>query len=131
MKTAATWFLGFAILVAVVWQPSQVAKAQNPTLTPYQFSVSNVPHTSCTVSASTTQYCFASDGPYVSISGAAYVSMLPNAGVTITGTDPIAVSSTGVVSLSSDAALHTLIDNLALTATVPTNSVPSVVAPVK
>ncbi len=63
------------LLVAV----AIIAAAQNPTLTPYQFSVNNVAHTSCTVVAATTQYCYASDGPYVSINGAAYVSMLPGA----------------------------------------------------
>ena len=55
-----------------------IARAQNPTLTPYQFGVNNVTHASCTVVAATTQYCYASDGPWVSINGAAYVSMMPS-----------------------------------------------------
>jgi hypothetical protein len=70
----------FAILIAILLVTvAIIAVAQNPTLTPYQFSVNNVTHASCTVVAATTQYCYASDGPYVSINGAAYVSMLPGA----------------------------------------------------
>ena len=80
----------FAILIAVLLVAvASIAVAQNPTLTPYQFSVNNVTHTSCTVVAATTQYYYASDGPYVSINGAAYVSMLPGGTAAITATSPL------------------------------------------
>ena len=87
MKTFVRyWFLIAAAVILTVTVVQQItpAHAQNPALTPYQFSVSNVTHTSCTVLASTTQYCYASDGPYVSINGAAYVSMLPGPAAAVT-----------------------------------------------
>ena len=87
----------FAILIAILLVAAVIiAVAQNPTLTPYQFSVNNVSHTSCTVVAATTQYCYASDGPYVSINGAAYVSMLPGGTAAITATSPLVVSGSVV-----------------------------------
>jgi hypothetical protein len=96
------------------------AKAQNPTLTPYQFGVNNVPHTSCTVVASSTQYCYVSDGPYVSINGAAYVLMLPSSGgiTTVTATAPLTATTSGstVNIVLPSAALKTQIDGLGLTA---------------
>jgi hypothetical protein len=75
-----SFVVAFLILLGAASLPN--VSAQNPTLTPYQFAVS-APHTNCVVIASQTNYCFASDGPYVSIAGAAYVSMLSaSAGVT-------------------------------------------------
>jgi hypothetical protein len=97
-----------------------IAHAQNPTLTPYQFSVPNVTHTSCAVVASTTQYCYASDGPYVSINGATYVSMLPGAGglTAVTATAPLTATPSGsTVNITlPNAALKTQIDMLGLVA---------------
>lgn len=112
----------FGFLVGASLQSPSV-HAQNPTLTPYQYGVNNVPHTSCVVVASSTQYCNASDGPFVSINGAAFVAMLPVAGTTLTGADPINISSSGVVSLNSDVALKSIIDGVGLTASIPASSV--------
>lgn len=99
MKTAATWFLGFAILVAVVWQPSQVAKAQNPAITPlqYTFSSSAAVHTDCAVTAGVTNYCFAFDGVWESLNGAVYVQLVP-------------ASSAGVASFNGRTGAVTLTD---------------------
>jgi hypothetical protein len=75
----------FGILVgmtmSVMMTPSLV-HAQNPTLSPYQYAVNNAPHTNCVVVTGQTNYCNASDGPYVSILGAPYVSMLGIVGAT-------------------------------------------------
>jgi hypothetical protein len=110
------WFLiaAAAILTVAVVQQITPAHAQNPALTPYQFSVSNVTHTSCTVLASTTQYCYASDGPYVSINGAAYVSMLPTSSSPVTVTPPLTITN-GNIALGTTG-LKTLIDGLGLQA---------------
>ncbi len=57
-------------------------RAQVPN-NPWQVGVSTATHTSCTVVASTTQFCFANDGIWQSINGAAYVQVAPGtAGVT-------------------------------------------------
>ena len=69
------------LLLTLLTSVAIIAMAQNPNLTPYQFTV-GTPHTSCNVSAAgQANYCYGSDGPYVSINGAAYVSMLPTAQV--------------------------------------------------
>lgn len=72
------------------------------TTAPWQVGVGPATHTSCTVLAGTTQYCFASDGLWVSLNGAAYVQMqtsLVANGVTsisINGQTPV----TGAVTLT-------------------------------
>jgi hypothetical protein len=62
-------------------------------------------------------------GVCASFNGGACNPITASAGLTMTGTDPIAVSSTGVISLNFDAALHTGIDSLGLTAAIPTTVV--------
>jgi hypothetical protein len=91
-----------------------IARAQNPTLTPYQFGVNNVTHASCTVVAATTQYCYASDGPWVSINGAAYVSMMPSTSAQLTATAPLAISNNNIT--LGTTGLKTIIDGLGLQA---------------
>jgi hypothetical protein len=92
----------------------RIARAQNPTLTPYQFGVNNVTHASCTVVAATTQYCYASDGPWVSINGAAYVSMMPSTSAQLTATAPLAISNNNIT--LGTTGLKTIIDGLGLQA---------------
>src|ERR1700735_1073512 len=61
---------------------SPTVHAQNPNITPYQFAVSS-PHTTCNLSVSgQANYCYGSDGPFVSINGAPYVSMIGATGAT-------------------------------------------------
>jgi len=81
----------------------------------------------CPVGSSTLTY-----STYVSYNAGAYMPLVPaSSGPALTATDPIAISPAGVVSLNSDAALHTIIGNLGLTATVPANTIPTASAPVK
>jgi selenophosphate synthetase-related protein len=65
-------------------------------------SVVAAAHTSCTVTASTTQVCFATDGLWLSVNGAAYVQV--QTGAVVAGVTSIAVNGgtpqTGVVSLT-------------------------------
>jgi hypothetical protein len=124
------------LLLTLLTSVAIIAMAQNPNLTPYQFTV-GTPHTSCNVSAAgQANYCYGSDGPYVSINGAAYVSMLAGAPAAITATAPLVMSGstlscpscgpvytaaapvtiTGSVISLPNAALKTQIDTLGLVA---------------
>ncbi len=49
---------------------------------PYWFSVGSALHTSCTVTANVTSYCWADDGAWVSIHGAAWAPVGGGSGVT-------------------------------------------------
>jgi hypothetical protein len=51
-----------------------ITKAQVPN-NPLQWGVSTATHTSCTIVASTTEFCFANDGLWVSINGASYTQV--------------------------------------------------------
>src|SRR5579863_126235 len=61
--------VAFAFLFVGVW----IGRAQSTS--PWQVSVSAATHTSCTVTAGLTQFCFASDGLWQSLSGAAYTQI--------------------------------------------------------
>jgi hypothetical protein len=65
-------------LLAGIWL-GRTVHAQSTA--PWQVAVSSATHTSCTVTASTTQFCFASDGLWVSLNGAAYTQIGGAAGV--------------------------------------------------
>lgn len=118
------WLSLIAVAVAIgIWHGVKL-NAQS-TIPPYQFGVGSFTHTSCVVVPSTTQYCYASDGPFVSILGGAYVSMLPG-GTNLTGTAPINVTD-GVVSCPTclqTTGLKAAIDSIGLMATVPSTSAP-------
>lgn len=60
-------------IVLAILAFSAMALAQSP---PFQFTVGPAQHTSCIIVASVTTYCFADDGPFVSIHGAAWLSMI-------------------------------------------------------
>lgn len=64
----------------------------------------NAPHTSCTVTASQTTYCFASDGLYWSNAGAAYVLVATPAVAGVTSVN----GKTGVVVLGATATAPTV-----------------------
>ena len=115
MKTAATWFLGFAILVAVVWQPSQVAKAQNPALTPFQI-VAGGAHTLCNIA--TGEYCFGTDGIWYSANGTTWTQIGVSSSITVAATAPLTATTSGsIVTLAlPSAALKTAVDALGLQA---------------
>ena len=53
-------------------------------------SVVAATHTSCTVTASTTQICFASDGLWLSVNGAAYVQV--QTGAVVAGVTSISIN---------------------------------------
>ena len=98
----------------------KLAKAQVPN-NPYQVGVSTATHTSYTLVAGSTQYCFAFDGLWQSINGAAYVQVTPGvAGVTSWN------GLTGVVVYTAPAAPVTSVNGktgavtIAATATAPT-----------
>jgi hypothetical protein len=64
--------LAIALALLIGW----AIGAQTVTAPPLQIGVPNASsHTSCTVTASMTQLCLASDGLWVSVSGAAYVQV--------------------------------------------------------
>jgi hypothetical protein len=63
--------LAVAILLFGAWH---LGRAQSTT--PFTVIAGSLTHTSCpTVAASTTQFCFASDGLWQSLNGAAYVQL--------------------------------------------------------
>lgn len=71
-------------------------------------------HTACTVTASTTQICFASDGLWLSVSGAAYVQVQ-------TGTVAVGVTSVTAngVKLTGDVVLPTIPTKVSVTVSTP------------
>lgn len=75
--------LGVVNLVMLLSQVRQPVFAQTPN-NPWQFSVSSATHTSCTTTASTTTFCFASDGVWQSLQGATFtqVGVVQATGVT-------------------------------------------------
>lgn len=75
MQTKALW-------VAVVILAAS-AGLQSQTLPPLQFSVGTALHTACIPVQSVTTYCFADDGPFVSIHGGAWQSMIGGTAVGI------------------------------------------------
>jgi hypothetical protein len=73
-----TWikkhWLGLLLALAAVSAPWVVGlRAQ--TAIPFQMAVGAATHASCTVTAATTQYCFAADGLWVSLNGAVYTQI--------------------------------------------------------
>lgn len=103
----------------------KIAKAQVPN-NPWQVGVSSATHTSCTLVAGSTQFCFASDGAWVSVNGAAYVQV----GGTTAGVISFNGRTGAVVPVASDYPAPVLSVNgktgtvvLGATATAPTVSV--------
>jgi hypothetical protein len=98
-----TWmkkhWLGLLLAIAVFSVPWVInLRAQAPV--PAQFSV--IPatlHTACTVIATTTSYCFASDGLWVSLNGAAYTQI---GVVAVTGVSSFNGRTGAVVPVASD-----------------------------
>lgn len=76
--------IGILILLCGFW----LGHAQ--TTAPWQVGVGTATHTACTVIPATTQYCFASDGLWVSLNGAAYVQV--QIGAPVTGITSITVN---------------------------------------
>jgi hypothetical protein len=118
-----TWmkkhWLGLLLALAAFSAPWVVGlRAQ--TAIPFQMAVGTATHASCTVTAATTQYCFASDGLWVSLAGAAYTQI---GVVAVTGVTSVTVCNaagatcgtpqTGVVSLN-------IPKSVSVTATLPT-----------
>src|SRR6185312_11724372 len=81
MKHIGTILL--AVLTLSVIGHLQSINAQNPDLTPYQFTVVGA-HSLCTVATGQTRYCFASDGVFQSLNGAAYASLVGSAPIGVT-----------------------------------------------
>jgi hypothetical protein len=133
-----------AVMAALLSNPAHTVHAQAFAVQPIAASPTA---TACISGSGQGLICFYGAGtataPYgvcASFNGGACNPITASAGLTMTGTDPIAVSSTGVISLSYDAALHTGIASLGLTASIPTSSVavpatsgtlPATTAPVK
>lgn len=71
-------------LIAAILAGVFIGRAQTTTSSPSQISgaVNPGPHTSCTVTANTTQICFASDGLWFSANGSAYVQVASVGGTT-------------------------------------------------
>jgi hypothetical protein len=92
--------VALAMIVAVVaWKVAWMIAVPNlhthaqvtATAVPYQVGVGSATHTSCTIVANATEFCFASDGLWESLSGGPYaqvVATLTSAGVTINGVGP-------------------------------------------
>lgn len=105
-----TWtkkhWLGISLVLAAIMAP-WVIVSHAQTTNPFQMSVGPGLHTACTVTASTTTYCFANDGLWVSLGGAAYTQV---GVVAVTGVSSVAVCNaagascgplqTGAVSLN-------------------------------
>jgi hypothetical protein len=96
-----TWikkhWLGLA-LALTVFSALFVIRLRAQTNPPFQMAVGSITHTSCTVTASTTQYCFASDGLWVSLNGAVYtqIGVVAVTGVTsFNGRTGAVLSTTG------------------------------------
>lgn len=105
------------LVVSIAALTPRLVHAQNPTLTPWQFGVNGATHTSCQVVASSTQFCFASDGVWQSINGGAFTQLgTPAAGVTSFN------GRTGAVTLTKPDVLSTGI-SATVTITAPTTSV--------
>ena len=70
-----TWikkhWLGLLLAIAAFSAP-WVLNLRAQTVSPFQMAVGSGLHTACTVTATTTTYCFASDGLWVSTNGGAY-----------------------------------------------------------
>jgi hypothetical protein len=96
---------------------SKVAFAQSTA--PLSITVVGV-HTSCTVAASTTTFCFASDGLWQSLSGAAYVQL----GAAISGVSSITVCNAAGANCGTAAtgAISLNIPTKAITTVTPTGS---------
>lgn len=79
MSNVKRWAIGIAIgfFFGILLVDRSVV-AQSP---PIQIQ-SSISHTACTVTASTTTYCFANDGLYVSLNGAAFTQIGGSTGVT-------------------------------------------------
>lgn len=81
MKRIGLGLVVLAVLFCVAALPHllistiRIVRAQNPTLTPTQFSVGTGTHLNCTLVASETTYCFASDGVWQSLAGGAYTPL--------------------------------------------------------
>lgn len=67
--------LAYILALVLTYWAGRVFKVRAQTTAPWQVGVSSATHTSCTVVTGTTQYCFASDGLWVSLNGAAYVQV--------------------------------------------------------
>ena len=66
------YWLGLLLGIAAFSAPWVLnLRAQTPP-SPFQMAVGSGLHTACTVTATTTTYCFASDGLWVSTNGGAY-----------------------------------------------------------
>jgi hypothetical protein len=88
MKRNLAAILGIAITLAVfakgasdIWTMYHVPAHAQTTIGHFEMGVGTDLHTSCTVLASTTKYCFAADGLYISLNGAAYAQIAATAGV--------------------------------------------------
>jgi hypothetical protein len=80
--------IAFFLLVLSLWHDTRPAHAQTINV-PFSYSVGTATHTSCpAVVASTTQYCFPADGPWVSINGATWQAI------------PLAAAVAGVTSFN-------------------------------
>jgi hypothetical protein len=74
------WFPAAVLVILIAWALTPNSRSQ--TAAPWQVGVGSALHTACTVTASTTTYCFANDGLWVSLNGAAYAQVATPAGVT-------------------------------------------------
>jgi len=88
-----------AVLTLSVIGHLQSVTAQNPDLTPYQFTVVGA-HSLCTVSTGQTRYCFASDGVWQSLNGAGYAPLVGGAPTGVTSLN----GKTGDLTVSAVAA---------------------------
>lgn len=82
---AVIFFVGWCVGAQSFAPPSQIGGALNPG-----------PHTSCTVTASQTQICLASDGLWLSINGAPYVQV--QTGTAVVGVTSISVNGSAPLS---------------------------------
>jgi hypothetical protein len=78
LSIAAIFFLGWCVGAQTLAPPWQVGVPTAAT------------HTACTVTASTTQMCLASDGLWLSINGAAYVQV--QTGAVVAGVTSISIN---------------------------------------
>lgn len=86
-------FIAVVCLVLLMLGAWQLGRTQTLTANmPFQVQVPGL-HTSCTVVASSTQFCFAGDGLWVSVTGGAYTQIGPAPVTSVNG-------KTGAVTLT-------------------------------
>jgi hypothetical protein len=74
MTIVVLTLIAFLFYTLVIFEDMNAIRAQAQSANPWQVSVVGA-HTLCTVTPATTQYCFASDGLWMSLNGAAYVQL--------------------------------------------------------